>query len=708
MAHNEAISPVEDAAVLGALFRQSPTGLLILDTELRILRSNFTSPFLHEAPPEQIIGRHFTDVYDLSAPGEVKAMVGGVLESGAPARGRLVGVRPKGAPGPEYLFSVSVSRLEDPQGRILGVLAEMLDVTEREKARVRLRVLGSVREHVGRTLDVVVTCEELVREVVPDFADIAVVEVVDSVLRGEDPPLSPLGRQAPLRRVAFGHSGGQEQIQAHPVGDVRALPFPTPYAQTLADLKPRLVALGPDTPWLAADPPRAEAIRASGAHSLITAPLTLRGTVLGLLSLYRTDQADLYNEDDVTVAIAVAAHTVLCIDNARRYTREHTIASTIQRHVLPPCPEKQTTVETAHLHVPSFEVGGGGGYDAFALSGARTALVVGEVADQGIHAATTLGQIRTVIRSLAALELEPDELLARLNDTAIRLAQERAALSPGDRVPLRGSCVYAVYDPLAQTCTIALAGHPPPVMAHPDGRTEIPELPSGPPLGSVEGPPFAATTIPVTDGSVLAFYTASLLHTSPSPDTLQRVLAHPDRPMQDLCDDVLYQLQNDTRRSGVILLLARTHAFPADQAAAWHLDEHPKAVATARTRAQHQLTMWGVDEETAYTTELIVSELVTNAVRYGTPPLRLQLIKDRTLTCEVQDGNPVAPRLRHAKTVDEGGRGLFIVTQLAQNWGVRYSLDGKTVWAEQILPSLTSSAETPRNDQILWAGTTGA
>jgi PAS domain S-box-containing protein len=684
VAQNEAISPVEDAAVLKALFHQSPTGLLILDTDLRVLRFNLTRPVLHKVPPEPIVGRHITDVYDLSAPDEVEAMLAGVLESGTPAQGQPVGVRPKGAPGPEYLFSVSVSRLEDSQGRIWGVLAEMLDVTEREKVRARLHVLRSVRKHVGQTLDVVATCEELVQEMVPNLADIAVVEVVDAVVRGETPPPSPLEREVPLRRAAVGHSGGKEQIQAHPVGDVRALPFPTPYAQTLADLEPRLVALGPDTPWLAADPQRGQAIRASGAHSLITVPLTLRGTVLGLLSLYRTDQADVYQEDDVTLATAVAAHTALCVDNARRYTREHTIALTIQRHLLSPCPASQTTVETAHLHVPS-EAGGGGGFDTFALSGARTALVVGEVAGQGIYAATTMGQLGIAIHSLAALDLEPDELLARLNDTVVSLAQERAALPPGDRMPLTASCAYAVYDPLAQTCTIALAGHPPPVIAHPDGRTETLDLPSGPPLGTAEGPPFAATTIPVPDGSVLAFYTAPLLHTSPSPDTLQQVLAHPERPLQDLCDDMLYRLRDGTGQGDVVLLLARIHAFPADRIAAWHLDQHPKTVATARAHTQHQLAHWGVDEETAYTTEMIVSELVTNAVRYGTPPLRLRLIKDRTLTCEVHDGNPLAPRLRHAKTIDEGGRGLFIVAQLAQNWGVRYSRDGKTVWATQTL-----------------------
>ncbi|MER7690317.1 SpoIIE family protein phosphatase [Streptomyces sp. NPDC097610] len=695
MVQNEAVSPGAGAAVLEALFHQSTTGLLILDTELRILRINLTRPVLLEAPVEQIVGRHITDVYDLSAPGEVEALLHGVLESGAPVRERLVGVRPKGAPGPEYLFSVSASRLEDSQGRVWGVLMEMLDVTEYKRVGARMRVLGAVREHVGQTLDVVATCEELVQAVVPDLADIAVVEVVDAVVRGEEPPLSPLGLEVPLRRAAFGHSGGEEQIQAHPVGDVRAVPFPTPYAQTLTDLKPRLVALGPETPWLAADPPRAEAIRASGARFLITAPLTLRGTVLGLLSLYRTDQVDVYDKDDVALALAVTAHTALCIDNARRYTREHTIALTVQRHLLLPHPATRTTVETAHMHVPS-EVGGGGGFDTFALSGARTALVVGEAAGQGIHAATTMGQIRTASHSLAALDLEPDELLARLNDTAISLAEERAALPPGDPMPLTGSCVYAVYDPLAETCTIALAGHPPPVIAHPDGSTEIPDLPAGPPLGTAEGPSFAATTVSVADGSVLGFYTASLLHTSPSPDALQRVLAHPERPLQDLCDDMLYRLRNDTHHGDVILLLARTHPFPADQVATWHLDPHPKAVATARTHTRRQLVLWRVDEETAYTTEMIVSELVTNAVSYGTPPVQLQLMKDRTLTCEVHDGNSLAPRLRHAKTIDEGGRGLFIVAQLAQSWGVRYTFDGKTVWAEQTLPPLTPARPQPR------------
>jgi GAF domain-containing protein len=162
------------------------------------------------------------------------------------------------------------------------------DVTDQEKAHRGVQALYAVRERVGQTLDVVATCQELVHALVPGFADIAVVEVVEPVVRGDEPPLSPLGRDVPLRRAAFGNGNGDQHARAHPVGDVRALPFPTPYAQALADLKPRTIALRSDTPWLTGDPARAEAMRASGVRFLLVTPLTLRGKVLGLLSLYRT------------------------------------------------------------------------------------------------------------------------------------------------------------------------------------------------------------------------------------------------------------------------------------------------------------------------------------------------------------------------------------------------------------------------------------
>jgi anti-sigma regulatory factor (Ser/Thr protein kinase) len=566
--------------------------------------------------------------------------------------------------------------------------------SELEKHRARLRVTNQLRARMEQTRDVVAVCQDVADVLVPAFADAAVVEAVDSVVRGEDPPLAPLGREVPLRRVGFRYWGGEAQIQAHPLGDVRKLPFPSPYAQVLTDLKPRIIDLRQDAPWLSADPERAAAIRRAGVRTLFAIPLTLGGAVLGLLSLYRTEQPGSLGKEDVGFALALAAVAALSIDNARLYTREHTIAATLQRRLLPMRPCSQTGIESATAHVFG-EAGGGGWCDSFTVASARTALVVGEVSGQGIQAAAAMGELRTVVRALARLDLEPDELLARLNDTAILLAAERAALPPSDpghREPLTASCVYAVYDPLAQTCTYARAHHPAPVIVSPDGTpAEVPDVPPGSLLGTTDGLPFTAATVSLDAGSILAFYTPSILPAAPSggPDDLgplRRILAHTGRPLQELCDEVVYSLRGGSRPGDAVLHLARTRTFPPGQVGTWQFGPDPKAAGKARAYVRRKLAAWNLDEETAQATELIVAELVTNAIRYGDPPTWLRIIKDLTISCEVHDGSPVTPRLRHPGTLDEFGRGLLIVGRLVQAWGTRYTPDGKIVWAEVALP----------------------
>ncbi|MET8124779.1 SpoIIE family protein phosphatase [Streptomyces sp. NPDC005065] len=676
-------------SLIEALFTESPIGLHIVDRELRIVRVNTATRALHGVPSEGLLGRPLMEVYPLSDPAIEESVARRVLEQGVPVLDRLARVRFAADRGGERVFSVSTYRLQDTRGAVLGLAISTVEVTGRERAHAHTAVLARVRESIGRTLDVVTTCQEAADVLVPEYADILVVEVVDEVVRGEDPPIGPLSRDVPLRRAAF-RSCVAEPV--HPVGDVRTAPYGTPFGQALSDLRPRLVELTADSAWLAADPPRAEAIRASGAHSLITAPLTLRGTVLGLMSLYRCGQTELYGEDDVDLALELAAHTALCIDNARRFTRERTIAATTQRRLLPQSPGPRTALDTAWLRLPADL--GASWFDTIALPGARTALVTGNANGQGISAATTMGQLRTAIHALAALDLEPDELLARLHDTTGRLAEERAALPPADPLhdeTLTASCIYGVYDPITRICTIARAGHPAPIVVQPDGTTHVCDVPASPLLGCAEDVPRASASLELAEGSILAFYTATLLpeaeaEAETDPGLLRSVLSRSDRSLQSLCDDVVYALGNDPPRGDAALLLARTSGIAPDHVATWQLTPDATAAGEARALARRRLTHWGLDEETVFTAELIVSELATNAVHYGAPPVQLRLILELTLTCEITDAGSSAPHLRHAPVADEGGRGLFIVSQLAHQWGTRYSQNGKTIWAEQSLP----------------------
>ncbi|MFJ3308864.1 SpoIIE family protein phosphatase [Streptomyces sp. NPDC086549] len=681
------------ASMLEALFTQSPVGLHLLDTDLRVVRVNTATPAMQIVSLDEVIGRPVGEVYGLIR-GEgfgdegVEAALRTVLDTGVPLRNRVIRVRIEADPMRVRHFEVTVLRLEDPQGTVIGLAVTSVDVSERERNRARAEVLDTVRRTVGRTLDAAVTGEELVDALVPAFADVAIVEVVEAVIRGDEPPLAPLHGDTPLMRTAF-RSDISRPPTAHPVGDVRRLPGPTAFTQALADLRPRVVELQPDAPWFHVDPPRAEAIRSSRAHTLLAAPLALRDAVVGLVSLYRTGQTPPFDEDDRRLAVELAAHTALCVDNARRFTREHTVAATIQRQLLPRTPETHASLDTAFLSVTGADPGAW--YDTIALSGARTALVVGHVSGRGLNAAATMGQLRTVIRSLAAFDLAPDELLARLHDTTAQLAAERANLPLGDplrRETLTADCVYAIHNPLTGTCLMAGAGRPAALVVRPDRTVGIPDPPSGPRLGTDEDTPYGSVEFAVPEGSVLVFTSDPLLtsYLAECPGPLRSAPQYAERPLQDLCDAIVYALPPGLRAGDAAVIVARVRTLPSDRVAAWRLDPDPASVALARHRVRAQLTAWNVDEETAFNTELIVSELVTNAIRYGDPPLELRLINDRGLTCEVRDGGAAAPHLRHARTVDEGGRGLFIAAQLAHAWGTRYSDQGKTIWTEQPMP----------------------
>ncbi|MFJ9902335.1 SpoIIE family protein phosphatase [Streptomyces sp. NPDC101152] len=562
-------------------------------------------------------------------------------------------------------------------------------------ARRRLEWLHDAGVRVGTTLDVTRTAEELAEVTVPRFADFVAVDLPDAVLRGEEP--GPLGAKTPLRRVALGAVHGESHLYG--VGDAVEYVPAAPQARSLESrrsvLEPVLAAAGG---WIAQDPTRRERTLAAGIHSLISVPLRARGTTLGVVSFYRSEKPAPFEDDDLSLAQELAGRAAICIDNARRYTREHNTALALQRSLLPKGRSEQSAVEAAYRYLPAQAGVGGDWFDVIPLSGARVALVVGDVVGHGLHAGATMGRLRTAVHNFCSLDLPPEDLLTHLDDLVGRLDRGEGwavESTQADSGIVGATCLYAVYDPVSRRCTLTRAGHPLPAVVAPDGTVDFVDLPSGPPLG-LGGMPFETAELELAEGSQLVLYTDGLIEDrlrdiDAGLDRLRTVLAVPGRPPEDTCEAVLDALLPARPSDDVALLVARTHVLGPERVAQWELPSDPAVVSRARTAVTGQLAAWDLDD-LAFTTELVVSELVTNAIRHATGPVQLRLLRDRALICEVRDRSSTSPRLRRARTEDEGGRGLFLVAQLTERWGTRYTPEGKVIWTEQPLPGLTTTS----------------
>ncbi|MCQ4079515.1 SpoIIE family protein phosphatase [Streptomyces sp. RB6PN25] len=607
-------------------------------------------------------------------------------------------LRPSEAAGDGPRWTVVLTPVDRPSQEVGPPGAALTATGEADRCRhqERLSLLAEAGIRIGTRLDVMSTARELADVAVPRLADSVCVDVTDSVLCGGDPTQGPAYANPLLRRAAS-RSTRKASSTAYPIGEPTGLPSgaPTPHTRCLADLQPRVVsALDANTGWLAQDPVRAKRIIEEGIHSLMVVPMCARGAVLGLVSFYRSSREHgAYHEEDLALAQELAARTALCLDNALRYTRERNAALALQRGLHVRDLPAHSAADIAHSYTPSDA--SGAWFDVIPLPGARVAMAVGETAGRGLHAAAGMAKLRAALSTLADLDLPPDEILARLGDLVARLdAEGQAGPAAGEKVEkVAGStCLYLVLDPVSRQCTVARAGHPAPVVVRPAGVPEILDCPAGPALGVGEEP-FRKAEVELPEGSLLALCTNSLLRAGGGDPRsglteLERVLADPYDSAAQACGAVTRALlprQGPAAGESAALLVARTRALPHEHVVTWDLPADPAVVSTARALTGPQLALWGLDEA-GFTTELVVSELVTNAIRHARGPIRLRLIRDRALTCEVSDGSSSAPHLRHARTTDEGGRGLFLVAQLTRRWGVHYEHGGKTIWAEQALP----------------------
>ncbi|MFF3324554.1 SpoIIE family protein phosphatase [Streptomyces sp. NPDC002889] len=593
-----------------------------------------------------------------------------------------------------------------PNGDQGGSVVTLRDTTEltavsgrAETARERLKLLYQAGVRMGTTLDVVRTGQELAQVAVPRFADVVTVDLLDAVLRGQEPNAKKWGH---MRRAAV--SGGEQQIlPLFPVGERITFSPATPHMRALEWGRAMLEAdLRQARGWQEQDPDRARIALEHGLHSLVTVPLRARGVPLGVANFYRTGDSPAFEQEDLSFAEELAARAAVAIDNARRFTREHAMAGTLQRSLLPRGQPDQDALEVAWRYLPADPGVGVGGdwFDLIPLPGARVALVIGDVVGHGLHAAVTMGQLRTAVQNFSALDLPVDEVLGHLNELVVRMDSEEGTGEAGQADEVEGvtgaTCLYAIYDPAAGTCTVGSAGHPDPVVAYPDGTVTCPDVPTSAPLG-LGGYPYETCELRLPEGSRLVLYTDGLVE-DPTRDIdvgqveLRRTLERAGgRTPEETCQRVIDAMMPAHPSDDIALLVARTRLLPRSHVAEWDVPPDPAAVASVRARCTEKLREWGL-EELEFTTELIVSELVTNAIRYGSPPIKVRLLQWRCLTCEVSDGSSTSPRLRRAAITDEGGRGLFLVAQLAQRWGTRYTPGGKVIWAEHPLDDGASAA----------------
>ena len=705
-----------DLAASQAIFGQSPFGFLLFDSELRVRRTNRRFASVFGGSVDDHRGHTVHDYLPRNEADRLLAALRRVMETGEPVHDmQLVGPVPGSTERRHW--SVNLYRVHGGSGAALGVAGIGTDVTRRHAAareaahaRRNLALLNEAGARIGNSLDLETTARELLDVTVPGFCDLASVDLYQGLLEGDE---SPSGRwaatgpqsgsgSAELRRVAFASAVSDapfpDGAPTVSVGAVHHYPFTSPCAEALRVGRPRHI-------------PADHGL----VRSTLAVPMVAHDTVVGLAQFARTKGSEPFGERDRSLAVELAARAAVCIDNARLYRREHERALILQRSLLPPGDPVASGLDIACRYLPgnaATEVGGDW-FDVIELPGHRTALVVGDVMGRGLRAAVAMGELRTAVRTLALLDLEPAEVLSALDEIASGLGAPGGVHRPCTSQARRGApgdqdadlaevylatCIYAVYDPVTRRCTFANAGHLPPVVVEPGESALMLDVPPGMPLG-VGGEPFEEVEVELAEGALLALYTDGLVESRDNPldaglQALLGTLVEPARPLEDVCDHVLNTLDTAHGEDDVALLMARIQGLPSDAVGDWTLPREALSVGRAREYARAQLLSWDL-EPLADTTELLVSELVTNALRYGEGEIRLRLLLDQTLVCEVWDTNLAQPRRRRARDTDEGGRGLQLVQLLSSAWGSRRTHRGKTVWFQMPLPNGDAKLKDP-------------
>ncbi|MER7520366.1 SpoIIE family protein phosphatase [Streptomyces sp. NPDC126499] len=558
---------------------------------------------------------------------------------------------------------------------------------DRFTTRSRLAWLNSATSRIGTTLDLQRTAQELAEFTVPRFADGAAVDILESVLRGDEGARWTEPGIPPMRATALCAIEELSSLEPTPVGETfvhAEQPHETLlHRYCLRQGKPVLLSRMRDDDFIRVAPTAsaAEKMRAAGVHSYLAVPLIARGLLLGSADFVRGPGTPPFSSTDLALAEQLASKAAVFIDNARLYGREREHVVSLQRSLLPRVTPATPGLLVHSEYAPSVARHGVGGdwYDVMGLPGGRTALMVGDVMGHGLPAAATMGRLRTVARTLMTLDMAPERILARLDLATRDLEDEQVA-----------TALCAVYDPADSTYTLASAGHLPPLLVDGQGGAEFVPVPTGAPLGAGVIP-YDPLRVHVPDGAHLVMYTDGLVKTRD--EDVDAQLARLRSAALDLAPGALEQgglvdcaPAAAARFDEAVLLVTTSASLPAGDLRVWELPQDGRAASVARGLVTEQLAAWGL-ADLADVCELVVSELVGNALRYGNGPGGLRLLRGERLVVEVSDTGPDLPQIQHADLSDEGGRGLQLINMLCRRWGSCRTVTGKVVWAEQNMPS---------------------
>ena len=684
----------EVSAVLSSTSAQTLT--LGIDRAGLILQHDRGAGDLLADKPGELLG---TDLGTLiTGPGDPAEALGGLIEAIRSDREitTVLSIRTASRSVVDAVVTVEPIRSKDPELVAHVILRIPPPVAERfiDPALMRHALLDGAVKRIGGALDIEQMAPELVNILVPHFCNSAGLLMLESIMGdAEHPDVASDGTNL-IRRLAVAYDDGDAGWDAaFPVGEILRYPAGTPYTRCLTSRQPVSVIMSDEAAAdLAQAWVRTPVSRLIAGRSMLLLPLLAGDALLGFFVCTRDIGFHRFDAYDAEIGMEFAGRAALFMDSARRYSRERATALTLQRSMLPTGLSHPASVEVRHRYLPGsklIEVGGDW-YESIALPGGRVALVVGDVAGHGVRAAVTMGRLRTAIKTLTMLELPPAETLQRLDDLMHEL---------GEVEPHFATCVYAIYDTVDGSCEVASAGHLPPLLVRPDGNSEFLDVSPAPPLG-IGASPIASRTLQIEDGSLLVMYTDGLVEKR-TEDIDQGLAGLKEifgpgssaEPLDDLCRQALAGVYDDYQRDDIAILMARLSRIGSDRHVSWNLAPKLTAARRARSLIRRPLRQWGL-AELIPTAELVVSELVTNAVRYAQSKISLRLVLEGGLFCEVLDDSAAPPRVRQADEDDERGRGLQVVSQIAQRWGTRRTGTGKVVWCELALPPAHQSVVT--------------